>query len=76
MNNRIEELAKEAGAYRIMDELRKSHMDGGKSFTPESFEKFCKLLIEECANVANDNYDKGFCPVGGFIIDHFKDQKV
>jgi len=51
MNNRIEELAKAAGAYRIMDELRQSHMDGGKSFTPEAFKKFAELLIQDCCNV-------------------------
>ena len=61
MNDRIEELARAAGAYRIMDELRQSHMDGGKSFTPEAFEKFCKLIIQECMQccdkVDDDDYD-------------------
>ncbi len=72
MKTRIEELVTMAGGLRIMDELRKSSMDGGKSFTPEAFEKFCQLLINECAEVADDNFNKGFCPVGGFIVDHFK----
>ena len=28
-------------------------------------------VIRACADVADDNFDKGFCPVGGFILDHF-----
>jgi len=34
-------------------------------------EKFAELIVNECAQVANQNFDKGFCPVGGFIKDHF-----
>ena len=32
---------------------------------------FARLIIDECAKVADENYNKGFCPVGGFIKDHF-----
>jgi hypothetical protein len=28
-------------------------------------------IIRECAKVADANYDKGFCPVGGFVLEHF-----
>ena len=34
-------------------------------------EKFAEAILRECAEIANDNYDKGFCPVGGFIQKHF-----
>ena len=34
-------------------------------------DEFAKLIIIECVKVADDNYDKGFCPVGGFILEHF-----
>lgn len=33
---------------------------------------FAQLIIAECVRVADDNFNKGFCPVGGFIEDHFK----
>lgn len=33
--------------------------------------KFAELIIRECSKVADDNYDKGFCPVGGFILENF-----
>lgn len=32
---------------------------------------FAELIVKECAKVANNNYDKGRCPVGPFIIEHF-----
>jgi len=28
-------------------------------------------IIRECAKVADAKYDKGFCPVGGFVLEHF-----
>ena len=34
-------------------------------------EMFAELIIKECAKVADDNFDSGFCPVGGFIQEHF-----
>ncbi len=34
-------------------------------------EKFAELIIRECANVADNSYDKGRCPVGGFVMQHF-----
>jgi hypothetical protein len=33
---------------------------------------FAELIVRECAEIANNNYNKGFCPVGGFIQDHFE----
>ena len=42
MNERIKELAKQAGFYANPD--------------VEKFEKFAELIVEECANVADENY--------------------
>lgn len=36
-----------------------------------SRKKFTELIVKECADVADRNYDSGFCPVGGFIKEHF-----
>jgi len=33
--------------------------------------EFAELIIRECAKIADNNYDKGFCPVGGFVLEHF-----
>lgn len=73
MNARIEELVKAAGGYRIMDELRQSSMDGGKSFTPEAFDKFCELLIKECADFLTDIMDDHFAAEQ--LLDHFESLK-
>ena len=58
MNQRIKELAEEAETKEI-----------GYCFFDR--EKFAALIIKECAKIADDNFDKGFCPVGGFIKKHF-----
>lgn len=34
-------------------------------------EKFAELIIRECADVADDNFNAGDCPVGQSIIEHF-----
>jgi len=34
-------------------------------------DEFAELIIRECAKIADNNYDKGFCPVGGFVLEHF-----
>ena len=34
-------------------------------------QKFAELIIRECAKVADDNFNKGFCPVGDYIKQHF-----
>jgi hypothetical protein len=33
--------------------------------------KFAELLIRECARIADENFNNGFCPVGHFIQEHF-----
>lgn len=32
---------------------------------------FAQLIIDECARAADENFNSGFCPVGGFIKEHF-----
>lgn len=39
---------------------------------PNSFNvEFCKLIVEECARLADANYNSGFAPVGEDIRNHF-----
>jgi len=38
---------------------------------PGGLEKFVELIIKECAKIADDNFNKGFCPVGDYIKQHF-----
>ena len=59
MNEQIEKIYGEACIhYGYLDER-------------EFLEKFAQLIVQECAKVADDNFDKGFCPVGGYIKQHF-----
>jgi hypothetical protein len=61
MNERIKELALEA------DKL----WDGASPEDSEWCEKFAELIVKECAKIADDNFNKGFCPVGDYIKQHF-----
>ena len=38
---------------------------------PGNLEKFVELIVKECAKIADDNFNKGFCPVGDYIKQHF-----
>lgn len=74
MNSQIEQLAKKAGFIFWKDESYgpgPHHIDWGCDYH-EEFDTFVKLLIDECAKVANNKYDQGRCPVGNFIKEHFK----
>jgi hypothetical protein len=62
MNKRIEELL----AAATIDGV--PQLDIADSI---DYEKFAELIVNECAKVADDNFDSGFCPVGGFIREHF-----
>jgi hypothetical protein len=70
MNERIKELAMQSG-FR--------NYNGPHLFSPyiegmeldDELEEFAQLIIKECAKVADDRYDTGFCPVGSFIKEHF-----
>ena len=77
MNTRIKELAKQAGLMQTKWADAETGREPVRIWqeslnNPGSLEKFAQLIIEECASVADDNYDKGMCPVGGFIQEHFK----
>jgi hypothetical protein len=77
MNQRIKELAKQAGLKQTKWADAETGVEPVRIWQeslndPGALERFAQLIITECANIANDNYNKGFCPVGGFIEDHFK----
>ena len=38
---------------------------------PELLEDFAELIIKECADVADRNFNNGFCPVGLIIKCYF-----
>ena len=68
MNERIKELAEQAGFI----------IEDGEIYANECFheitkdlEKFAELIVKECAKIADDNFNKGFCPVGDYIKQHF-----
>ena len=53
-------------------------IENDKIFAPDGFDSinyelldFAQLIINECAKVADDNFNKGFCPVGDYIKQHF-----
>lgn len=76
MNPRIKELAKEAGLMQTKwadEETGRAPVRIWQESlnNPGSLEAFAELIIRECATVADNNYDRGFCPVGGFIQEHF-----
>lgn len=62
MTNRIEAIAEKCRA----ENWERADLD---------YVQFAKMIIKECADVADNNYNKGFCPVGGFILDHFDFQQ-
>lgn len=57
--------------HTLMWKASIGYNDGWTRVDPEVLEKFAELLVRECALVANDNFDAGFCPVGDFIKEHF-----
>lgn len=74
MNPRIKELAKQAGLMQTKwadADTEKVRIWQESLNNPGSLEKFAELIIRECAEIADNNYDRGFCPVGGFIQKHF-----
>ena len=57
MNERIQELAVQAGFYANPD--------------VEKFEKFAELIVRECANRASWAQDTGEKDIGGEVLKHF-----
>ncbi len=62
MNERIRELAKQAGMWR-------QHYDLGEE-SPSNLEEFAELLIEECADIATNRYQR-LMDGGKAIKQHF-----
>jgi len=62
-NSKINELAEQAEVY--------SSMWVGDEKQEALLEKFAELIVEDCAKIADDNFNKGFCPVGDYIKQHF-----
>jgi hypothetical protein len=71
MNNRIRELAEQAGAKPVYTEGLYKELLAGDVLPVGGLEKFAELIVRECAAVADGNFNTGFCPVGGFITEHF-----
>lgn len=63
LNDRIEQLANQATEYC---KSQPREMAGSMW---ES--KFAELIIKECAEVADKNFNKGFSPVGQLVKEHF-----
>ena len=66
MNERIEKLARQAGALPTQDcGVPQWYID------EDEFEKFAELIVKECAEVA-DLADENKCEwIGGNILSHF-----
>lgn len=71
MNQRIRKLAARADAYADTFCMSTETLPDGQTWTTLRDEKFAELLLREAANVADDNFDAGSCPVGYFILKHF-----
>jgi hypothetical protein len=41
------------------------------TYQQEAVMKCFELIVKECSEVADDNFDSGFCPVGDYIKRHF-----
>jgi hypothetical protein len=65
MNNKIEKLLNELG-WGMGDPS-----DDCMQCSPFDPYEFAKRIIQESAAVADDNFNKGFCPVGNIIKKHF-----
>lgn len=76
MNDKIQELAKKSGFIFWKDEPwgpGPGNIDWSCDYGTE-FNDFVKSLIHECAKIANDNFNSGFCPVGDYIKGAFEDK--
>ena len=66
MNQRIRELAKQAGGHG----LKMSTM-GLSLLGEDAIEKFAELIVQECCEVAHCNSHVGGLTLGGIMKDHF-----
>ncbi len=63
MKGRLDELMRQAIAEcKPDDNLSKDR----------TLQRFAELIIAECAEVADKNFNKGFSPVGQLIKEHFE----
>ena len=67
MNERIRELAEQAGFY---PDPNWDHTDWHAAGHSDLFEKFAELIVRECAAVANINSHQWQVP-GDFVLKHF-----
>lgn len=67
MNNKIKELAKEAGFEWAL----KRESISGQSDDIECIEKFAELLIRDCAKQVNNVYKQGGGTYGEVILKHY-----
>lgn len=77
MNERILELADKAERYAWKNGGKKYNAFGDSTGEWENamMEKFAELILREAADVADDNFNAGGCPVGYFILKHFGVEK-
>ena len=73
MNERIRELAKQAGVY--FGEARKDYFGEEHpayvSIRDMDFEKFAELIVKECAGICEEHHAWTARMVGNQIKDHF-----
>lgn len=59
-------------ALRLFEESKElRNTEWGESITYVNFYTFTKLIVEECAAIADSNYNSGFAPTGDDIRKHF-----
>lgn len=69
MNKSLKELSSQAVMYALETS---NDTNIHNMYIPEVYkEYFAKLIINECAQIADDNYDRGFSPTGLFIKEYF-----
>ena len=57
---------------RLVELAREARLKGSSELSLSNQElEFAKRLIRECADIANQNFNSGFAPVGDDILKHF-----
>ena len=71
MNDRFITLALDAGLLNYVEHETPRHYFISGNAEQEDVEKFAELIVRECSKIADDNFNKGLCPVGNYIKQHF-----
>jgi hypothetical protein len=71
MNERIKELVEQAGFSIEGNEIYYDISHYEVAIVSNEIMSLIKLVAEDCAKVADDNFNKGFCPVGDYIKQNF-----